>query len=190
MIVTRSYENIPNIPGCSHMICTAKGADHIRKRLCLVIICQIKSLSVECCESSFPSIEAVSLNGLSNDLNLIERSCAGIVEASGDGNGLEHSGGISTSGQSAVVLQDELRIKLTNGENIASFNADNAPAFAQLADQQVQSCLVAIIGESLFEVGITGGNQIHPVADIDSSADVSSVFANIVDYRVLGDNCP
>ena len=116
------------------MICTAKGADHIRKRLCLVIICQIKSLSVECCESSFPSIEAVSLNGLSNDLNLIERSCAGIVEASGDGNGLEHSGGISTSGQSAVVLQDELRIKLTNGENIASFNADNAPAFAQVED--------------------------------------------------------
>ena len=94
-------------------------------------------------ESVFPSFEAVSLNGLSNDLHFLEAIRIGIVDAGRNGNGLEH-GGISTGSQSAFVLQDELRIELTDGEGVASLDADNAPALAELADEKVQSRLVAV----------------------------------------------
>lgn len=90
--------------------------------------------TIESGESSFPSVKTVSLDSLSNDLNLVKRACIGIVDTSGDGNSLEHSGGISTGGQNAIILQNKLCIKLTNGENIASLNADNAPTLTQSAD--------------------------------------------------------
>ena len=61
-------------------------------------------LAVKRVESSFPSGEAVRLNGLSDHLNGAERRCVRIVKTSRDNDVLEHRRSVRTGGQRAVIL--------------------------------------------------------------------------------------
>ena len=143
-------------------------------------------LAVKRVESSFPSAEAVRLNGLSLNFHLVEEVIMSAFKLSRNGNIGKHRSGAASGCKNAVIFQNELCIKLSHFKCIAGSNANNRPTFAKLINQIVSKYINILSSGISGGIGIYSGNHVHAVAHIDSGTDVGTVYASVVNSGVFG----